>query len=422
LVTYADLLTLLMVLFLVLWVISNIDKQKFEEFKSGLGDFGNPAALINGKGIGGGLEHATPECLAAVEAYLAQAEEHAAAAAPESGDGQDTAAGGVDATEDTAAQDTAAQDTAAGGVDATEDTAAQDTAAGGEDAAAQDTTAEGGDATEDAAQDTAAQDTAAEGGRGAAAEADSAMPLVDASCVGPGGPLETPVGGGYLEMAEADTSGPDDVAGELSSNELAGVAAAIEQALAEAGVAEAGSGVRLERRGLVISVSTDGVLFGSGDAAITAQGRAIIGALVAELAAIPNHVVIEGHTDSRPIVGRGDYSNWDLSVDRALSVLKMLTDEFGLPADRLAAIGYGEHKPLDPSGTDEALARNRRVEILIVSAEANDLEAPVDPVIAEDPIGTGATSDPASEAAPAAEPATAAEAAAPAVTSVATED
>ena len=44
LVTYADLLTLLMVLFLVLWVISTIDLKKFEKFKSGLGDFGNPAA------------------------------------------------------------------------------------------------------------------------------------------------------------------------------------------------------------------------------------------------------------------------------------------------------------------------------------------------------------------------------------------
>ncbi len=70
---------------------------------------------------------------------------------------------------------------------------------------------------------------------------------------------------------------------------------------------------------------------------------------------------VDGHTDVRPV--RLQFSsNWELSSARAISVVKYLIDQ-GIPAERLAATGFGEFQPLDPGVTDEALARNRRIEI-----------------------------------------------------------
>lgn len=70
---------------------------------------------------------------------------------------------------------------------------------------------------------------------------------------------------------------------------------------------------------------------------------------------------VDGHTDVRPV--RQQFgTNWELSSARAISVVKYLIDQ-GIPAERLAATGFGEFQPLDPGMTDEALARNRRIEI-----------------------------------------------------------
>jgi chemotaxis protein MotB len=249
LVTYADLLTVLMVLFLVLWSISSIDLAKFAKFKSGLGDFGNPAAAqTSGEPVGG------------------------------------TGLASGEVTETT-------------------------------------TTTIAGDPTA------------------------STVPT----------PTTVPTG--------------DGPAPSLTNAQLTAVAADIESALAAAGYAS-GSGIKLEKRGLVVSVSTDGVLFDSGRAELTAAGVSVIAAIAPSLAVISNHIVVEGHTDNRPIVGRGNYDNWQLSADRAVSVLKLLQTNFGVPADRLGAAGYGEYQPLDTSGTPEALAKNRRVEIVVMSAEA----------------------------------------------------
>ena len=55
-------------------------------------------------------------------------------------------------------------------------------------------------------------------------------------------------------------------------------------------------------------------------------------------------------------------SNWELSSARALSVVKFLIDQ-GIPAERLAAAAFGEFQPIDPGTSDEALAKNRRIEI-----------------------------------------------------------
>jgi chemotaxis protein MotB len=73
-------------------------------------------------------------------------------------------------------------------------------------------------------------------------------------------------------------------------------------------------------------------------------------------------VTVIGHTDKRPISTAQFPSNWELSTARALSVVKHLIEN-GIPAERLAATGYGEHQPIETGLTEEALAKNRRIEL-----------------------------------------------------------
>ncbi|MGD9537991.1 MAG: peptidoglycan -binding protein [Alphaproteobacteria bacterium] len=78
---------------------------------------------------------------------------------------------------------------------------------------------------------------------------------------------------------------------------------------------------------------------------------------------IPWILQVEGHTDKRPIVGSFRYpSNWELSAARAISVVNFLVAQ-GIPADRLAATGYGEFQPVEAGDSEEDLRRNRRIEL-----------------------------------------------------------
>ncbi|MFO1060499.1 MAG: peptidoglycan -binding protein [Dongiaceae bacterium] len=112
------------------------------------------------------------------------------------------------------------------------------------------------------------------------------------------------------------------------------------------------------------------VLFDSGSADLGAAGQEQLGQLAKTLLEISKTIPgdidwvlrIDGHTDSRPISTPQFASNWELSAARAISVVKYL-ESVGIPADRLAAAGFADNRPLD-KGTDEiALRRNRRIEL-----------------------------------------------------------
>ncbi len=113
------------------------------------------------------------------------------------------------------------------------------------------------------------------------------------------------------------------------------------------------------------------VLFPVGSADLTVNGWEQIKALAATVreisAKIPPEVNwllrIDGHADRQPLQGGGRFaSNWELSSSRAITVVKLLVGE-GVPANRLAATGFGENQALDNADTSEAYAKNRRIEI-----------------------------------------------------------
>jgi chemotaxis protein MotB len=77
---------------------------------------------------------------------------------------------------------------------------------------------------------------------------------------------------------------------------------------------------------------------------------------------IPWVLRVDGHTDVRPIATLQFPSNWALSASRAIAVVQYLIQR-GIPPQRLVAAGFGEFQPLDPATTDDAYARNRRIEL-----------------------------------------------------------
>ncbi|MCZ6483148.1 MAG: peptidoglycan -binding protein, partial [Alphaproteobacteria bacterium] len=112
------------------------------------------------------------------------------------------------------------------------------------------------------------------------------------------------------------------------------------------------------------------VLFASGSAELNPEGEAQIARLATTLTEIGKKIPkdinwilrVDGHTDPVPIQTAAFPSNWELSTARAISVVKFLVNH-GVPADRLAATGFGEHQPLDPRQNQAGYSRNRRIEL-----------------------------------------------------------
>jgi len=114
------------------------------------------------------------------------------------------------------------------------------------------------------------------------------------------------------------------------------------------------------------------VFFDAGQAVLKPEGRGELdklGAIIADLGRemppdIPWILRVDGHTDNRPIRSVQFPSNWHLSAGRAIAVVEYLVTK-GIPADRIAATGFGDNQPLDVANTDEAWRRNRRIEFKI---------------------------------------------------------
>ena len=137
--------------------------------------------------------------------------------------------------------------------------------------------------------------------------------------------------------------------------------------------------VEMQDKGLVITFVSE-VLFDSGKAKLRKDSfskldkvASVLNTTVADL-----NVGIEGHTDNQPIKRSGWKSNWELSTARALSVLHYLSDK-SVGEPRLAAIGYGEYKPVASNDTKEGRQANRRVEIVILpKTETKNADASAD--------------------------------------------
>jgi chemotaxis protein MotB len=133
--------------------------------------------------------------------------------------------------------------------------------------------------------------------------------------------------------------------------------------------------LRLDRRGLVISLR-EAAFFASGDDAISVAGFPIIEKIAHVVSTLPNPLRLEGHTDSIPIHNSRFRSNWELSAARSIAMLEVLRERYQFPIERMSVAGYAENAPVDNNETEVGRAHNRRVDVVVLSAEALNGEPP----------------------------------------------
>jgi chemotaxis protein MotB len=145
----------------------------------------------------------------------------------------------------------------------------------------------------------------------------------------------------------------------------------------------------VDERGLVIHVE-ESALFESGDDKLKQEAYEPLDLVCEQIKGIPNSIRIEGHTDNRPIKTARFPSNWELSAFRAITVVRYFIDKHEISPTKLSALGFGEFRPLSDNVTAEGRAKNRRVDIVVLSQseESKDPHAlKIDQVVIhEDPL------------------------------------
>jgi chemotaxis protein MotB len=124
----------------------------------------------------------------------------------------------------------------------------------------------------------------------------------------------------------------------------------------------------ITERGLVIHI-VESALFDEGSAILKSKAMEVLDLVYEDIRDKPNHIRIEGHTDDRPIRTPQFPSNWELSAARATEVVRYYIDNYSFPPDKISALGYGEFRPVQPNNSIENRARNRRVDIVILTME-----------------------------------------------------
>lgn len=124
--------------------------------------------------------------------------------------------------------------------------------------------------------------------------------------------------------------------------------------------------IKVEKSAVFISIS-DKLLFKSGSYEVSDNAMSVLAKVAKVLKAQPDiEFIVEGHTDNVPIKGGLVKDNWDLSVLRATSVVRILQNSYGLDAKRMTAGGRSEYIPLADNTTAEGKSKNRRTRIVIL--------------------------------------------------------
>lgn len=183
--------------------------------------------------------------------------------------------------------------------------------------------------------------------------------------IGPGGALPPPPAAaqGPLKIAapkETTAQGPNGV-------ELLPSMVQLNKSL-EKEIKEGRLEIRLERRGMIISL-LESSFFPSGDKTILPNAKSTLERIVSNLKPLPNPIRLEGHTDAVPIHNTRFRSNWELSAARSIALMEMFTDDFALPRDRMSIAGFADTAPVASNETPEGRARNRRVDIVVLTVE-----------------------------------------------------
>ncbi|MCL8027689.1 flagellar motor protein MotB [Nocardioides bruguierae] len=133
-----------------------------------------------------------------------------------------------------------------------------------------------------------------------------------------------------------------------------------------------------DERGLVLSLVSKHVVFESDLATLSPRGREIVATMAPVLRRLEDPLQVDGHTNQAAGAPRYYATDWDLSSARAITVLRLLEERFGISEDRLSAAGYGHTKPLLDPSLPRSQAINKRVDVVVLAnltAEEQELLA-----------------------------------------------
>jgi chemotaxis protein MotB len=124
--------------------------------------------------------------------------------------------------------------------------------------------------------------------------------------------------------------------------------------------------IKMEARGLVVSFR-EAAFFRSGEAEISQENMRAADKVAGVLKQLANPVRMEGHTDAIPIHNAHFQSNWELSAARSIAMLELFSGRYQIPKEKMAIAAYADNAPAAPNDTEEGRARNRRVDIVLLS-------------------------------------------------------
>ncbi|MCW2815801.1 MAG: flagellar motor protein MotB [Nocardioides sp.] len=143
-----------------------------------------------------------------------------------------------------------------------------------------------------------------------------------------------------------------------------------------------------DERGLVLSLVSRHVVFENDLAVLTARGISVVDQLGAVLAAVPDPVQVDGHTNQVPVKPRYYDTDWDLSAARALTVLGRLQGVAGLPPRRLSLAAYGHTRPMVDPSLPRSQRVNKRVDVVVLASTDHETSALIPGLARERRSGT----------------------------------
>ena len=182
----------------------------------------------------------------------------------------------------------------------------------------------------------------------------------------PSSPTPLALSASKAALTAPDSPGSKEVAVRKLRNLVKGIKASPQLAM-----------VRITEKvnGDIVITIPDQLLFNSGEAAVRPEALRFLEGLGTAIIELNRHTRIEGHTDNVPIRTAQFPSNWELSSTRAVMVVRVLSELYGVPADHLAAVGHAETRPVTANADAEQRAKNRRVEVVILE------QAPSSPLL-----------------------------------------
>lgn len=130
---------------------------------------------------------------------------------------------------------------------------------------------------------------------------------------------------------------------------------------------------KIDDRGLVVGLVGSDVFFAPDDSALTTTAELVVDAIAVPLKMQSRQISIEGHAN---LVPSSRYpTNWELSSDRATKVLRRFVESAGVAPGQISAVGFGDARPAESGTSPEALAANRRVDIVVQSEESDAVRA-----------------------------------------------